>query len=94
VASSADAMAARSFSTSASARASLDANESRSVAAAATVLLAAMAQSSAEYPAVSNDVRADASHATAAAAATRATTSCISNWARSAWISRVAWDRL
>jgi hypothetical protein len=38
-----------------------------------------VARSTADYQAASKDVRVDASLATAAAAATRATTSCISN---------------
>jgi hypothetical protein len=82
-ASSTDAAAARSFSISASASASLDASESRSVAAAAVVVSVEMPQSSADWRAASRDARVDVSLATAPAAATRATTSCISNWVRS-----------
>jgi hypothetical protein len=77
--SSADAAAARSFSNSTSARASLDASDSHSVAAPAVVVWAAVARSSADCQAASRDIRADALLATAAAAATRATTSYISN---------------
>jgi hypothetical protein len=69
----------RSFSTSASARASLDSSNSRSVAAAAAAVWAAVAQSSVDYRAVSRDARVNTSLATTATAATRATTSCISN---------------
>jgi hypothetical protein len=77
--SSVDAAAARSFSISASARASLDASESRSGAATVAAVWAVVARSSADYRASSTDVRADALLATIVAAATRATTSCISN---------------
>jgi hypothetical protein len=78
-ASSPDAAAARSFSTLASARASLDASESRSVAAEAAADWAAVALSSADCRATSRDVRVDTSLATAAAAATWDTMSYISN---------------
>jgi hypothetical protein len=63
----------------ASASASLEASESRSVIAAVVVVSAVVARSSADWRASSRDVRADALLATAAAAATRATTICISN---------------
>jgi hypothetical protein len=78
-ASLANVVAARSFSTSASASANLDASESRSVAAAAATVSAVAAHSSADWREASRDVRADTLLATAPAAATRATTSCISS---------------
>jgi hypothetical protein len=78
-ASSADAVATRSFSTSASARASLYASESHSVVAAVAAVWEEMTRPSADCRAVSRDVRTDALLATAAASATRATTRCISN---------------
>jgi hypothetical protein len=85
MASLANVAAARSFSTSASAIASLDASESRSVVAVGMVVWVAVARSSADYRADSMDARADASLATATTA-----TSCISSWAGSARSSRVA----
>jgi hypothetical protein len=75
-------------------RASLDASKFRSVAAAAASVWAAVARSSADYRADSRDIRADASLGITVAAATRATTSCISSWARSARSSRVTRARL
>jgi hypothetical protein len=93
-ASSADVATAWSFSISASVRANLDASESLSVAAATAAVWAAVARSSAGCRAASRDVYADTSPATAAAAPTRATTCCISSWARSAQSSRAAWARL
>jgi hypothetical protein len=54
----------------------------------------AVSRSSANYRADSRDVCADASLATTATAATRATTRCISRWACSARTSRVARARL
>jgi hypothetical protein len=94
VTSSADATATRSFLTSALVRANLDASESRSVEAAVEVVWAVMARSSADCQVASRDVCVDASLANAAAATTRATTSCISSWARSARSSRAARARL
>jgi uncharacterized protein (DUF2345 family) len=78
-ASSADTTAARSFSISASVSACLDASESYSVAAIAAAVSVVVARSSIDWRAPSRDVRADASLATAPAAATWATTSCISS---------------
>jgi hypothetical protein len=78
-ASSVSVVAARSFSTSVSATVSFDASESGSIAAALPAVWAVVARSSVDCRAASRDVCADASLAIAAAAATRAKTSCISN---------------
>jgi hypothetical protein len=71
-ASSADAAAVRCFSISALASVSSDASESHLVAAVAAAVSVVVAQSSTDWWAASKDVRADASLATAPAAATRA----------------------
>jgi Fe2+ transport system protein B len=66
----ADVVAARSFSTSASARASLDASESHSITGTTATVLAVVALSFVDCLAASRVVCVDASLATAAAAAT------------------------
>jgi hypothetical protein len=69
---------------SASASTSLDASESHSVAVAMDVVSTEMARPSEDWRAASRDAQADVSLATAPAATTQATTSCISSWVRCA----------